>query len=315
MINTNFYKKQDISKSPTYRKLDKLRDRYGRLVKCVKPYDPEMIKRKGVKYKKILLTGHKGFIGNRVYDYIMNQTIWRLYPEFELDCIDLKDGTDIGDFRDDHPWWEKKYDLVIHLAAFAALRDSIENPDKFWDNNVEKSKGIFDYVRKTNDAGHRCKLLYASSAGAYGWWQNPYAITKRVNEAQAPPKSTGMRFFNVWSQHGSREDMLYRMLQDNTAKYITRHERDYIHVDDVVAAIMHLTFGLDTPDWVDVGTGDPIPVMEIAKAFGRDLPIKEDTPGEPQTLRAKPDFLKFIGWEPKINIRDHLEVVKRENAK
>tara|TARA_B100000131_G_scaffold314040_1_gene350271 strand:- start:56 stop:1003 length:948 start_codon:yes stop_codon:yes gene_type:complete len=315
MIDTNFYKKQDISKSPTYRKYDKLRDRYSRLIPVYKFFEAKQIEERGVAYKRILLTGHKGFIGNRVYDYIMNKTQWRLYPGFELDCIDLKDGTDIGDFRDDHPWWDKRYDLVIHLAAFAALRDSIENPEKFWVNNVEKSQGIFDYVRKTNDAGHRCKLLYASSAGAHGWWQNPYAITKKVNEMQAPPNSTGMRFFNVWAQEGSREDMLYRMLQDNTAKYITRHERDYIHVDDVVRAIMHLTFFGSSPDWIDVGTGYSIPVMEIAKAFGRDLPIKEDTPGEPQTLRADTSFLSEAGWYPRINIRDHLEAVKRENAK
>ena len=35
------------------------------------------------------------------------------------------------------------YDYIIHLAAYAALRDSIENPEKFWENNVEKSKPIF----------------------------------------------------------------------------------------------------------------------------------------------------------------------------
>jgi len=50
----------------------------------------------------------------------------------------------------------------------------------------------------------------------------------------------GMRFFNVWSEEGSREDMLYRMLKDNTAEYLTRHKRDWIHVHDVVRAICYL---------------------------------------------------------------------------
>ncbi len=54
---------------------------------------------------------------------------------------------------------------------------------------------------------------------------NPYAITKKVNEVQAPPDSVGMRFFNVWAEEGSRKDMLYRMLQEGTAKYLTRHRR------------------------------------------------------------------------------------------
>ena len=171
---------------------------------------------------KILVTGHKGFIGSHVYELL--NTIG-----YDVDGLDKPD--DIGDFKTD-----KIYDVVIHLAAYAALRDSIRNPDKFWENNVVKSQPIFDYCRSY---GIRC--LYASSAGAHGWWQNPYAITKKVNEIQAPPNSVGMRFFNVWAEEGSREDMLYRMLQDNTAKYLTRHRRDWIHVHDVAVSYTHLT--------------------------------------------------------------------------
>ena len=193
------------------------------------------------------------------------------------------------------------YDVIIHLAAFAALRDSIDNPEKFWENNVEKSKPIFDYCRKNN-----VRLLYASSAGAHGWWMNPYAITKKANELMAPPNSVGMRFFNVWAQEGSRPDMLYRMLQEDTAKYITKHERDYIHVKDVVRAICYLMPSTYTGT-VDVGIGETIPVMDIAKSMGRDLPVKEDTPGEPDSLCADTTVLSQLGWFPTINIRDTLK--------
>ena len=219
---------------------------------------------------KVLVTGHKGFIGSHVYDYFKNAL------DCEVDGIDLPD--DIGDFKGPTGIFARHYDVVIHLAAFAALRDSIDNPDKFWENNVEKSKPIFDYCRK-NDV----RLLYASSAGAYGWWMNPYAITKKVNEVQAPPNSVGMRFFNVWAEKDSRSDMLYRMLQEDTAKYITRHERDYIHVKDVVRAIAYLMPTTYTGP-IDVGTGQKTSILGMAKAMGRDLPIKEDTPGEPDSL-------------------------------
>ena len=130
---------------------------------------------------KVLVTGYKGFIGRHLYSHLQNLG-------FEVDGIDFPD--DIGDFKTD-----KIYDVVIHLAAFAALRDSLKNPDKFWENNVEKTKRIFSYCRD-NDI----RLLYASSAGVYGWWQNPYAITKKVNESMAPPDSVAMRFFNVWAE-------------------------------------------------------------------------------------------------------------------
>ena len=244
---------------------------------------------------KILVTGHKGFIGSHVYNYLKN----------DYDLGGLVDGMDfpddIGDFQGPEGMFAGHYDVIIHLAAFAALRDSIDNPEKFWENNVEKSKPIFDYCRKNN-----VSLLYASSAGAHGWWKNPYAITKKANELMAPPNSVGMRFFNVWAQEGSRPDMLYRMLQEDTAKYITKHERDYIHVKDVVRAICYLMPSTYTGT-VDVGIGETIPVMDIAKSMGRDLPVKEDTPGEPDSLCADTTVLSQLGWFPTINIRDTLK--------
>ena len=88
---------------------------------------------------KILITGHKGFIGSYLWNHIEKAGVTGV----ELDGIDFRD--DIGDFKTD-----KIYDVVIHLAAFAALRESFENPDRFWENNVVKSQPIFDYCRENN---------------------------------------------------------------------------------------------------------------------------------------------------------------------
>ena len=125
-----------------------------------------------------------------------------------------------------------------------------------------------------------------------------------MNEIQAPPNSVGMRFFNVWAEEGSREDMLYRMLQDNTAKYLTRHRRDWIHVHDVARAICYLI-----PDKfrgvLDIGTGTNHSVLELAMKMGKsDLPIVDDTPGEPDSLCADISILTKMGWSPTINILD-----------
>ena len=239
---------------------------------------------------RILVTGHKGFIGSRVYSHLKHDARYGGLVE----GLDFPD--DIGDFKGPRGMFAKHYSVIIHLAAFAALRDSIENPEKFWENNVEKSKPIFDYCRKNN-----VRLLYASSAGVYEWWQNPYAMTKKANELMAPPNSVGMRFFNVWAEGDSREDMLFRMLQEDTAKYITRHERDYIHVKDVCHAIDYLLASEFTGP-IDIGYGDAISVLRLAKAMGRDLPIKEDTPGEPQRLCADITALRELGWFPSIHI-------------
>ena len=234
---------------------------------------------------KILVTGHKGFIGSHVYEYFTDLG-------FEVDGYDRPD--DLGDFKTD-----KIYDVVIHLAANAAIREAVENPDLFGENNVEKSKPIFDYCRDNN-----VRCLYASSAAVYEWWINAYGISKKVNEVQAPPNSVGMRFFNVYAEKVSRTDMLYRMLEDKTATYLTRHKRDWIHVDDIVSAIATLIPSSYT-GVLDVGTGDPVSVIDLATKMGMGhLPIKEDTPGERDITCADPSKLMELGWRPTINILD-----------
>ena len=152
--------------------------------------------------EKILITGDRGFIGGHLRNWLVESDAYGEWQNERLEIDGMDFPNDIGFFQP-----TKKYDCVIHLAAFAALRESFENPDRFWENNVVKSQPIFDYCKECD-----VRLLYASSAGAHGWWQNPYAITKKVNEIQAPRDSVGMRFFNVWAEENSRPDMLYSCL-------------------------------------------------------------------------------------------------------
>ena len=234
---------------------------------------------------KALVTGHHGFIGSHVYEHLLSYG-------HEVDGYDRPH--DLGNFKTN-----KKYDVVIHLAANAAIREAVTNPDLFWENNVLKSQPIFDYCRDNN-----VRCLYASSASVYEWWINAYAISKKVNEIQAPPNSVGMRFFNVWAEKVSRSDMLYRMLEEKTATYLTRHKRDWIHVNDIVTAIATLIPSSYT-GVLDVGTGNPVSVIDLATKMGMGhLPIKEDTPGERDITCADISQLMELGWTPTIDILD-----------
>ena len=234
---------------------------------------------------KALVTGHHGFIGSHVYEHLLSHG-------HEVDGYDRPH--DLGDFKTN-----KKYDVVIHLAANAAIREAVKDPDIFWENNVVKSQPIFDYCRKNN-----VRCLYASSAAVYEWWINAYAISKKVNEIQAPPNSVGMRFFNVWAEKVSRSDMIYRMLEEKTVTYLTRHKRDWIHVNDIVTAIATLIPSSYT-GVLDVGTGNPVSVIDLATKMGMGhLPIKEDTPGERETTCADISQLIELGWTPTIDILD-----------
>ncbi len=239
---------------------------------------------------KMLITGHKGFIGNSLYQFMMSDVV---YGKWQIDTIDFPD--DISDIKP-----EIKYDVVVHLAAFAAIRESIEDPEKYWENNVEKAKPLFEYCRQ-NDV----RLLYASSAAAAEWWQNPYGMTKKANELMAPYNSVGMRFMTVYQEgYTSREDMLFRKLEDRKAAYLTNHKRDWINVMDVNRAIAYL-IPSSVVGTIDIGTGDTYSVLELAEAFKQgNLPIREDTPGEADVTCADTTKLKSIGWYPTYDVID-----------
>ena len=135
------------------------------------------------------------------------------------------------------------------------------------------------------------------------YWENPYAMSKWVNEQMAPPNSVGMRFTTVYGPD-VRPNMMYGLLRDKKATYVTNHKRDWIHVKDVCRAIRYLASS-DITGVVPVGYGESVPVRKLAEKFGQgDLPVKESTPGEAIDNVADISILTSIGWFPTINILD-----------
>jgi nucleoside-diphosphate-sugar epimerase len=234
---------------------------------------------------KVLVTGHRGFIGRYVF------ADWRDQLGYNVHGIDHPD--DVGDFKGGD------YGLVVHLAAWADIRESLQKPAEYYENNVVKAKPLFDWCRETGT-----RLLYASSSAvADDYWNNPYAMSKWVNEQMAPPNSVGMRFTTVYGPD-SRDNMMYGMLKDKTAPYVTNHKRDWIHVKDVCRAIRYLAPSTVCGP-VPIGYGESIPVKRLAEAFGQpNLPLKTYTPGEAEDNVADISIMMSTGWMPTINILD-----------
>ena len=234
---------------------------------------------------KVLVTGHRGFIGRYVF------ADWRDQLGYKVHGIDHPD--DVGDFKGGD------YDLVVHLAAWADIRERLQKPEEYYINNVVKAKPLFDWCRETNT-----RLLYASSSAvADDYWNNPYAMSKWINEQMAPPNSVGMRFTTVYGPD-SRDNMMYGMLKDKTAPYVTNHRRDWIHVKDVCSAIRYLAPSTVCGP-VPIGYGESIPVKRLAEAFGQpNLPLKTYTPGEAEDNVADISIMASTGWMPTINILD-----------
>jgi len=230
---------------------------------------------------KILLTGHKGFIGSRLYQRLIeNHTVIGIDIQERNDLNNCDVGFDV--------------DLVIHLAGKSGVRDSFKDPGPFWINNVEASRRLFNMYPHT-------RIMYASSSAVYEPNLNPYANSKRVIEEISPHNSLGLRLHTVYSKN-PRSGMFVERLLNNSLKYVTNHSRDFIHLEDVCDAII-LLMNHSISGTIDIGTGESIPIKDLAPSG---LPIKEDTPGERIITKANFKNLESIGFKPKYSIKKFL---------
>ncbi len=179
-----------------------------------------------------------------------------------------------------------QFDLVVHLAAQAGVRYSLENPHSYAQSNLVGFLNVLEGCRHAK-TGH---LVYASSSSVYGGRldvpfresdvvDHPvslYAATKKSNELMAHCYSslfrlptTGLRFFTVYGPWG-RPDMAYykftrAMLAREPIPVYNRGDlkRDFTYIDDIVAGVLAV---LDRPPCSQPGEGTPYRVLNIGGA-------------------------------------------------
>ena len=243
--------------------------------------------------KNIVLTGSSGFIGTHLKKALIdrgdNVIEW-----------DRRNGRDIKDFTID----PSSTDVVIHLAAIADVRRSIKYPEEYWENNVVNTTKIQRICDK-----YFVPLFYASSSCIHKWWLSPYGTTKKTNEETARPNQTGLRFTTVYGD-GARDTMFMGRLFSGNLEYCTNHIRDFIHVEDVVSAILTLIDSKPGPKEraYNIGTGIGNTVSDLAKLAGYDLPIREGGECEaPDNTADITALTNEFGWKPKRNVRKYIE--------
>ena len=252
-----------------------------------------------------MITGAEGMVGRNLTKYL---------TEKGYNVVAFE-----GDATKTFSWEQyegEEYDAIIHLAAFAGVRPSMENPEAYYYNNIRCMENFLKYGSKMTK-----KLIYASSSNAYEWWLNPYAATKKMNECQSRSyKTVGMRFHTVFP---GRDDMLFRKLERKEVKYINEdHKRDFIHVKDLCAAIETIAINFDAvynytltykvpytdfpdPGVIDIGTGKSVSVKEVAELMGYEGEyVKGTSVGERIETAADIQCLLRLGWNPKRNILD-----------
>jgi len=269
---------------------------------------------------RCLVTGHKGYIGSRVFKKLVDLG-------HDVQGIDLQDGENIIG----HLWTEKhtefKPEYIFHLAAIPRVAYSMEHPYEVLHNNVVSSMTVLEFARRLGVK----RVIYSSSSSVRGNGDgptSPYGASKLIPETLCKNYSTAfgvdtvcLRYFNVYSED-QEADGPYATAVANWMKYIREgkdpfitgdgeQRRDMLHVDDAVAANV---FCMEqAPDFLganfDVGTGKNISLNEmrnIALEFNPDVTFQyiEDRPGDVLLTKADTVPLSELGWRTKNSIVD-----------
>lgn len=237
---------------------------------------------------KFLVTGAAGFIGFHVSKRLLNDghqvvgidNINDYYdvklkesrleqlesPSFTFYKLDLADRDGMAKLFE-----TEQFERVIHLAAQAGVRYSLENPYAYADSNLTGYLNILEGCRH-NKVQH---LLYASSSSVYGLNRKMpfstddsvdhpvslYAATKKANELMAHTYShlysiptTGLRFFTVYGPWGRPDMALFKftkaMLEGKSIDVYNygKMKRDFTYIDDIVEAIVRIRDVIPQPD-------------------------------------------------------------------
>ena len=300
---------------------------------------------------KVLITGGAGFIGSATAKQLMDRgdrvalidNFNDYYdPQLKHDRIKifLKDykGKFVlykGDIRDvkflEKVFQKEKPVKVIHLAAMAGVRNSLENPALYADINIMGTVNLLELSVK-----HKIKnFVYASSSSVYGNNKkfpfsekdnvdtpiSPYAATKKADELLAHVYShiyklptTGLRYFTVYGPWG-RPDMALFLFTKNLFSgkpiLVNNHgkmSRNFTYVDDIASGTI-TTLDADLPYAVMNIGGDRENTLiefigEIEKNVGKKAKMKMMPlpPGDVISTVADIKKLRQMGWKPTTRI-------------
>jgi UDP-glucuronate 4-epimerase len=302
----------------------------------------------------ILVTGGAGFIGSAVAKALMKRGDTPILVDNFNDYYDPKlkrDRISIflagyegkfrlyeGDIRDkgflESVFEKEKPEKIIHLAAMAGVRYSLERPELYADVNVMGTLNMLECARKYGTK----HFVYASSSSVYGenakvpfaesdpveHQVSVYAATKKATELLADVyghvhgmKTTGLRFFTVYGPWGRPDMGVYKFVQNIIeGKPIDLYNggdmrRNFTYIDDIVSGTL-TTLDADLPSGSVMNIGGDRDealsdyIASVEKHAGktaekRMLPMQ---PGDVTRTVADISKLRALGWAPTTRIDD-----------
>lgn len=250
---------------------------------------------------KVLLTGHKGFIGSNLLKKLNELG-------HQVSCLERGDNFEVKQIEA----IIKQIEVIFHVGAISDT--TLQDANEMLYYNYSTSKLIFDLANK-----HNVKVIYSSSAANYGDGDsipnNIYGWSKLLAEnygLNVCDKFVALRYFNVYGpgeQHkGKMASVAYQAWKSHTFKLFPGDiKRDFIYVEDVVKANIHamkIDRGL-----FDVGTGKAETFENLLKGIGVkfDYHTEDKIPIWYQYF-TQADKKKFMpGWQAENDIKQGTE--------
>jgi UDP-glucose 4-epimerase len=292
----------------------------------------------------VLVTGGAGFIGAnllrqlgpshdvRVLDNLVRGSRELLPPEREVELI-------VGDVRDPDAVARavRGADLVIHLAAFGSVVESITDPVENFDVNA---RGTLELLRGAADAGVE-RFVFASTGGAImgdqeppidertlPWPISPYGASKLCGEAYLHAfagsfgiRPVALRFANVYGPYSAHKKgvvtrFIRAALAGGTCEIFGdgRASRDFLHVDDLCRGIVAAAESDLSDEVLHLASETETTIDELARLIldivGSDVEIvhRPRRQGEVERNFARADRAReLLGWQPQLSLREGLE--------
>jgi UDP-glucuronate 4-epimerase len=294
--------------------------------------------------RKYLITGAAGFIGSQLMNRLKTQGHEvlgidnfnnHLYePQLKVDRVNHFDievrNLDLNE--------EKKLETIIggyrptdiiHLAAYAGVRDSYGKEREYHKNNIDATQTLINVCRRSVPD---VRIVYASTSCVYAgsqvpWTEgketgkqlNPYGWSKWANECQFQASglhNIGLRFFTVYGPWGRPDMALFTFTKNILAKKpITVYnygdmKRDFTYVEDILDGIeCVLNNDVESGEIFNIGRGQQVPLMEFIEEIENNVgeeAIKDMQPKHPaDTLEtwSNTDKLASLGYRPSTDVK------------
>ena len=308
---------------------------------------------------RFLLTGAAGFIGSHVADALLAEGhevvgIDNMDPyydvarkeanvteieaaghpgKFEFQRVDIRDGLEIAALFADG-----SFDSVVHLAAMAGVRNSIEHPDVYWSVNLDGTRNLLENLVAWNASRN---FVFASTSSVYGATKQipfvesdpcdrpmvPYSASKRAAELMGysyhnlyDVNFTAVRFFTVYGPRGRPDMMAFKVLDsiyNGTTVPLNNGgdmSRDWTFISDIVSGVVAAALKPSGYEVVNLGRGEPVSLSDfvatIENAVGNTANF-EDAPiptGDIKSTHADVSRAREVfGYNPKVSVEEGVQ--------